>query len=571
MRIRILFFLLLHFTASAQTDTLTLVAYNLLNFPDGRDDCGTNVVVPDRADTLRKILSYARPDIFVACEIQTEAGADSILTRSLNSFGAGNYAQADFHLNSNGSDLHNSLYYNTTKLTLQWQDYIQTSSRDIDHYVLYANDPNLGIYFDTTFIEVYMCHLKAGTGASNENARALQTEALMDYISLRPTNRNHIVCGDLNVYSSSEVCYQTLTTGANALQDPISSPGNWNNNAAFAAIHTQSTRSSGNYDCGATGGTDDRFDQILVSGNLMTGSDSLRYLDNSYKAIGNDGNHFNSSLLTAPSNTDYPDSVVRALFYMSDHMPVRLQMVANYPTSNGLALYPIVQAASCNGASDGTATIVANDGQAPYSYLWDANAGNQTTATATNLSSGSYCVEVTDDLGEVDTYCMYIPQPSALSYSTFVNPDAGTCTGSAYLIMSGGAAPYTISWNDPALQSGTSALNLCGGSYIATVTDANACTTEIFIQIGFLELDELYGESGFQLYPNPAKTDLHIVLPENFEGTSFALFNEFGQSIDLPFVQHEQEIELDTRSLESGMYFIRIVGLEDAVCLRFVK
>src|SRR3989338_8842166 len=179
MRICILLFLLLHFTASAQNDTLTLVSYNLLNFPDGRDDCGSNTVVPNRADTLRKILSYARPDIFVACEIQTKAGADSILTRSLNSFGGGNYAAANFHLNSNGSDLHNSLYYNSAKLTLQWQDYIQTSVRDIDHYVLYANDPNLGVYFDTTFTEVYMCHLKAGTGLTNENARALQTQAIM--------------------------------------------------------------------------------------------------------------------------------------------------------------------------------------------------------------------------------------------------------------------------------------------------------------------------------------------------------------------------------------------------------
>lgn len=567
----ILLFLVLHFTAVAQTDTLTLVAYNLLNFPNGRDDCGTNTVVPDRADTLRKILSFTRPDIFVACEIQTEEGADSILTRSLNSFGAGNYAQADFHMNSNGSDLHNSMYYNSTKLTLQWQDYIETSSRDIDHYVLYANDPNLGVYFDTTFIEVYMCHLKAGTGATNENERALQTEALMDYIALRPSNRNHIVCGDLNVYRSTEACYQTLTSGPNALQDPIAAPGNWNNNASFAAIHTQSTRLSGNYDCGATGGSDDRFDQILVSANMITGSDSLRYLPNSYKAIGNDGNHFNASLISSPSNTDYPDSVVRALFYMSDHMPVRMQMVVNYPTSNGLALYPLVQATSCNGASDGTATIVANDGQAPYTYSWDVNAGNQTTATAINLASGSYCVEVTDDLGEVDSYCMYVPQPSALSYSTFVNPDAGTCTGSAYLIMSGGAPPYTVSWNDPAAQSGTSAFNLCGGSYIATVIDANACTTEILIQVGLLDLDDLSTESGFQLYPNPAKSDLHIVFPSDFAARSFSLFNEFGQAIDLPSIQSDQHIELDTRSLASGMYFIQLVGLEKSVCLRFVK
>ena len=189
--------------SSAQTDTITIVSYNLLNFPDGRNDCGTNTNVPNRFDTLRKILNYAQPDIFVACEIQNKRGADSILSRSLNVFGQTNYAAATYHNDSNGGDLQNMMYYNTEKLILHSQDLIETSVRDIDHYVLYVNDPNLSNLFDTTFIEVYMCHLKAGSGSTEQAVRNDQVTLLRNFINSRPPNRNHFVCGDLNVYRSS--------------------------------------------------------------------------------------------------------------------------------------------------------------------------------------------------------------------------------------------------------------------------------------------------------------------------------------------------------------------------------
>ncbi|MDG0973831.1 MAG: hypothetical protein P8O07_06690, partial [Crocinitomicaceae bacterium] len=109
----VLFFSICSF---AQTDTLTLVSYNLLNFPDGRNDCGANITVENRADTLRKIMGYLKPDIFVACEVQNSAGADSVLTRSLNVFGNSNFLMADF---TASSSLNNSMYYNSNKLTLK--------------------------------------------------------------------------------------------------------------------------------------------------------------------------------------------------------------------------------------------------------------------------------------------------------------------------------------------------------------------------------------------------------------------------------------------------------------------
>jgi hypothetical protein len=61
--------------------------------------------------------------------------------------------------------------------------------------------------------------------------------------------------------------------------------------------------------------------------------------------------------------------------------------------------------ASC-GNADGSATVTPSGGFAPYTLVWDAAAGNQATATASGLASGSYVVVFTDSLGCSD-YCYF--------------------------------------------------------------------------------------------------------------------------------------------------------------------
>ncbi len=548
---------------SAQSDTITIVSYNLLNFPDGRNDCGSNTNVPNRFDTLRKILNYAQPDIFVACEIQNKRGADSVLTRSLNVFGETNYAAANYHNDSNGGDLQNMLYYNSTKLILHEQHVIETSVRDIDHYVLYVNDPNLSNLFDTTFIEVYMCHLKAGSGSSEQSIRNDQVTLLRNYIDARPQNRNHFVCGDLNVYRSTESCYQNLTTGgSNPLIDPINAPGNWNNNGSFAYLHTQSTRNGQNLDCGSQGGSDDRFDQILVSGTVMNGSDSLKYLPNSYDAIGNDGNHFNSSLIAGPVNSQYPDSVVKALYYMSDHLPVTLKTVVTYPTSNGLAINPDITNVSCDGEADGAITINAYAGQSPYTYQWDSNAGNQTSQSISNLNAGTYCVTVTDALLEAENICVIVEGPEEINFSLFQSADNGTCDGAAYVVISGDASVYTYQWNDALNQTTQSATNLCGGTYTVIITGPNGCSTTAQITVGGgtggIETTNL---NLLSVSPIPFQNELTLTFESQLLVKDITVYSSVGVKmveIISPEFTSKNSLNLTTEHFSSGVYFIHV-------------
>ena len=214
----------------------------------------------------------------------------------------------------------------------------------------------------------------------------------------------------------------------------------------------------------------------------MNGIDSVQYIQGSYKAIGNDGNHFNGSI-NSGSNSEYPDSIANALYYMSDHLPVVLKTRINYPLTNGLALYRSITSVACNGDNTGSATINANAGVFPYTYQWDAATGNQTTQTATGLVSGSYCVTVTDALMEEDEYCVYISQPSAIISNSFTSASSSNCNGSAAVLISGGVSPYSYNWSVAGVGDVNVADNLCPDSYTCVVTDANGCSISISLLI----------------------------------------------------------------------------------------
>jgi len=57
---------------------------------------------------------------------------------------------------------------------------------------------------------------------------------------------------------------------------------------------------------------------------------------------------------------------------------------------------------------DGTATAQPQGGVASFSYQWDAAANNQTTATATGLLPGDYCVTITDNDGCENANCVTV-------------------------------------------------------------------------------------------------------------------------------------------------------------------
>jgi hypothetical protein len=74
---------------------------------------------------------------------------------------------------------------------------------------------------------------------------------------------------------------------------------------------------------------DDRFDFILASDNTISGNKKVKYVPNTYRAIGQDGQHFNRSIIASPNNNSVPNDVLYALFYNSDHLPVSVKLLVD--------------------------------------------------------------------------------------------------------------------------------------------------------------------------------------------------------------------------------------------------
>ncbi len=136
---------------------------------------------------------------------------------------------------------------------------------------------------------------------------------------------------------------------------------------------------------------------------------------------------------------------------------------------------------TCNGGTNGNATINPSGGTGPYTYAWAPSGGN--AATASNLATGTYTVTVTDASLCSSTQTVSITQPTAISLAPTSTPaSCGNNNGSAAVVANGGNGPYTYAWA-PSGGNSANAINLVGGNYTVTVTDANLCVSTVSVTV----------------------------------------------------------------------------------------
>lgn len=128
---------------------------------------------------------------------------------------------------------------------------------------------------------------------------------------------------------------------------------------------------------------------------------------------------------------------------------------------------------SCPGGNNGSATVTASGGTAPYTYLWSTGA---TTSSISSLTAGTYDVTVTDNVSCPATGSVTISEPGAINLSFAVTNEtfAGANDGAIDLTVAGGNSPYTYSWDTGATTEDISGLS--AREYFVTVTDNNGCS-----------------------------------------------------------------------------------------------
>ncbi|HXB11272.1 MAG TPA: SprB repeat-containing protein, partial [Bacteroidia bacterium] len=132
----------------------------------------------------------------------------------------------------------------------------------------------------------------------------------------------------------------------------------------------------------------------------------------------------------------------------------------------------------CNGGSTGAATANVTGGSPTYSYTWSPSGGN--SATGTNLSAGTYTLNVTDNKGCATSTTVSITQPNVMttSITTFTNVNCnGNSNGAASITVTDGSGTYTYQWDDANNQTTATASNLLASTYNCYVTDVICNTT----------------------------------------------------------------------------------------------
>lgn len=162
--------------------------------------------------------------------------------------------------------------------------------------------------------------------------------------------------------------------------------------------------------------------------------------------------------------------------------------------------------------NDGTATALASNGQAAYSYQWNNGA---TSSTVSNLTPGMYSVTLTDQAAcqVMDSVEILAYDCSILSISTSKTDQSvfGLNNGTATVNILSGVAPYTFLWNTGA--SSQSINNLAPGNYAVIVISADDCLKTASVYINAIDCngvlanytvndESCFGESDGSIVPN---------------------------------------------------------------------
>ncbi len=184
--------------------------------------------------------------------------------------------------------------------------------------------------------------------------------------------------------------------------------------------------------------------------------------------------------------------------------------------NNLTATYTVNNYPDC-GIANGSVTIVPDGGSGNYDYTWNPNVSS--SATADNLSSGSYSVTISDDEGceTIISFILIDNVPGGATVS-IEEPIRTTCVGSADATV-----VYDVTYDADFVQPPSIEIvnangvtqtngNLSGGDYCIIIRDGNGCLAAM----GCFEVTE------------PAQIDMDIAINDECPSPSITIVETLG-------------------------------------------
>ncbi|MCC7246673.1 MAG: T9SS type A sorting domain-containing protein [Saprospiraceae bacterium] len=185
----------------------------------------------------------------------------------------------------------------------------------------------------------------------------------------------------------------------------------------------------------------------------------------------------------------------------------------------------------CANGTGGSIEISLSGQVNPVTYHWSNGA---TTASIQNLPAGVYGVVVQDSstCRRDTSFTITAPPPVNLTLNILQNALPNLQVGIVAALPSGGVPPYEFQWSNHAPANDT-IFNLPGGTYTATVTDANGCTQQhsILLPYGISGTDHYANQNNIRLWPNPATSELFCAWDGELSAVSAAVTDVAGREI----------------------------------------
>lgn len=213
----------------------------------------------------------------------------------------------------------------------------------------------------------------------------------------------------------------------------------------------------------------------------------------------------------------------------------------------------------CFGDSNGSITVTAAGGTAPYEYSTDGSTF-QSGDSFSALAAGSYTVTVRDANNCTVMVAATVAEPAELTVTANVIND-----NTISVTASGGTAPYEYALDNGTFQTASTFSSLANGDYSITVRDANGCTVSTTSSLVITSTDDPFAPVSISAYPNPVSD--FLTFSRLSAGDQIRLVSLNGNSLDLTLITEEVEYRKDISGIRQKVFLAIVVSKDGKVKL----